>query len=287
MTPLKCIIWTRIKKDKEAMFTSPSILISQNWLTIPASKIGQSINSRTVLFIEANGKVSTEKVTAFRSGLTAQSIWDTGKTTWPTVKDYSTMLMAMSMRVTGPKTRHMALEYTPILTEQNTRANGKKMHKMELVKKLGLTAQFLKAYTRKVRSMAKGIIFGVMNLLSMVNGGTIIFMDMVLTNGLTVESIKEIGKITICMERVFILGLTAEVTKETITMIRSTDMESTNGQMEGNTMDSGLRASNTEKASMCCPQVSKEKASGKEVTESNGHPRKQKSSELKPVKYIF
>jgi hypothetical protein len=59
------------------------------------------------------------------------------------------------------------------------------------------------------------------------------------------DVMMDIGTITKCKERVTSHGLTAEFMKESISMIRSKDTESSLGLMEESMMDSGRMESNT------------------------------------------
>ena len=159
------------------------------------------------------------------------------------------------------------------------RVHGKKMLKMEQEKKHGQMVQSLKVIIKKVRNMDRDTMFGVVSLPSMESGGIIIFTVTALISGLMEESTREIGKTTICMVKVFTLGLMAEAMKEIIIMTKNMDMESINGQMVESITVSGLKASSMVKVSMSCQLESREKVFGKEVTESNGHPKRQKSND--------
>lgn len=67
-----------------------------------------------------------------------------------------------------------------------------------------------------------------------------------------VDSTKVIGNQIICMAKEFILGRTAEGTKDSTKQIKSTAWGFMYGLMGGGTKEIGLMASNMAKASIYC-----------------------------------
>lgn len=65
------------------------------------------------------------------------------------------------------------------------------------------------------------------------------------------EHIQDNGKIIICTEKEFTLGLTAVDMKDSMKWIRSMDMEFISGPMEEYTKAAGLTENNMDKVNIC------------------------------------
>ena len=84
---------------------------------------------------------------------------------------------------------------------------------MVRVKKFGPTALYLMARTRRARSTAKVITFGVITHRLKATGKTTIFTARERTSGQMEGSTKDSGRTTICMVKEFTLGLMAASTR--------------------------------------------------------------------------
>jgi hypothetical protein len=89
-------------------------------------------------------------------------------------------------------------------------------------------------------------------------------------NGLMEEGMMENGKITICMERVFIPGKMVGNMKVTILMIENMATEYIHGRMADNTLDNGRMESNTVRVLTDKQLDRKKEAIGKMEKELNG-----------------
>ena len=89
------------------------------------------------------------------------------------------------------------------------------------------------------KNTVKALINGLMALVLLEAGPKTKLMASELIHGLMVASLKDIGKITICMVEVSILGQMAEVTTETTSTIKKRVREFTHGLTAVNIMDSG------------------------------------------------
>lgn len=178
-----------------------------------------------------------EEATKF--GLMAVSTKATGRKTWPMAEEDSFTLMEISTRATGEMTRLTATDNTLTQTEPSTRAVGWTINSMDKGRNTGQMVLSMKAITKWVRKMDMGSSFGLTNLHTVDSSSIIIFMVTAGTGGQTVENTAETGCVTKCMEQVCLLGLTAESMKDNIMMIKSTDMESSHGQIIDNMMGSG------------------------------------------------
>ena len=96
-----------------------------------------------------------------------------------------------------------------------------------------------KVNIKKVKNMGKVLIFGKMVLGILVNGLKIKFMEEASIHGMTVESMREIGKIIIWMAMVLILGKMDVNMKDSIKKIKNMVLEFTHGQMVGNMTETG------------------------------------------------
>ncbi len=79
-----------------------------------------------------------------------------------------------------------------------------------------------------------------------------------------------IGNTIECTEKVKSAGSTEEVMKETTSTTRNTGMESSYGQMEENTLDTGKTASSMEEESITCPMERKRSENGSRAKRSSG-----------------
>ena len=102
------------------------------------------------------------------------------------------------------------------LTRPNMLVNGKMISNMAKVLKLGQMAHATKAHTSLVKRVVKVFIIGVMVQSSMENGTTTQSVGVELTNGRMEGSTSVIGRTTVWMVMVSILGLMAEVMQVSI-----------------------------------------------------------------------
>jgi hypothetical protein len=149
----------------------------------------------------------------------------------------------------GKMTKLMAMEYTLMLTELNMRDIGKMIFNMAMELKHGQMDQGMRDIIRKAKSMVKEHISGLMDHDMWETGSTIRSMVKEYTHGWMVEHMRDLGKITICTDKVTIVGVMDVNTKVNTTWTRNMGMGFTTGQMAGDTKGTGRMGSNMVKAS--------------------------------------
>ena len=91
-------------------------------------------------------------------------------------------------------------------------------------------------------------------------------MEKDFTHGLTVENMRENGKLTKCTEKEPLHGLMEESISDNMSKTRKKVMENSSGQINGATEESGLMENNMEKELMLLHKEQKSMVNG--VTES-------------------
>lgn len=165
-------------------------------------------------------------------------------------------LMVISLKVNGSMIKLMDMVSTSIKTVQDTKVSGKTIFNMGSEKKYGQITVNMRDTIQKAKSMVKVSIFGKTAQCTMETGSKTELKAMENINGKMAVCILENGKITICMEKVFTLGLMAEDMKVNMKWIKSMALEFTNGQTVVYTREIGSMASNMELENTYCKMES-------------------------------
>ena len=143
------------------------------------------------------------------------------------------------MMVIGKMTKLMGMDNILIQMEHNMKDIGLTISNTAKVKSIGQMEHNTKEHTNTVKKTGMASSYGQINPLIVVHSLTTIFMVTENIDGLTIESILEIGLIIKCTELEYLLGLMEENMKENILTIRNKATEYSPGQMDVNMMVSG------------------------------------------------
>jgi hypothetical protein len=188
---------------------------------------------------------------------------ESGAMVWPKELEHSTTLTAMFTKENFFKIVQMASECTSIRMDKSMKDTGKMTCKRAKEKKSSRMAASTTDSSRAVRSGDLELTYGLTHLFTLASGSITTSKDRENTSGLMVESTKECGAKTNFMVWVFILGQTEESTRESIRMIRNTDMEFTPGPMAKSTTVVGRMESNTVKLDLPIQRTAQSSVSGK------------------------
>lgn len=125
----------------------------------------------------------------------------------PVDKESSGMQMEIDMKANGKETKQMDMVFTCTMMEQDTLVIGRMIFSTVTARKHGLMVHSFKATMLKGRNKVKVLILGRMVQPTLEDGKIIKLMDMECTHGLMEENLKAVGKIIICTEEVYIVGL--------------------------------------------------------------------------------
>lgn len=124
----------------------------------------------------------------------------------------------------------MALTFR--LKDHSISASGKTINNIIKAKKYGPTEHNLRAYMQTVKKMARENFCGLMALLLKAISLIMSYKVKAFTNGLTIEYLRANGRIIKCMEKEYLLGLTAVSILDNIKMIRKKGMVFLLGQIK-------------------------------------------------------
>lgn len=143
--------------------------------------------------------------------------------------------------------RQMVLEYICIEMGLFIRGTGWIICKMARVFKLGRMVVNMRESIKMGRRMGKGLMLGLMGVITLGSGLKIRFMVMENIYGEMGERLRGIGNIIKCMVLGFILGKMVESMKDIILMIKSMGMGSMHGQMVDRLKGNGPMESDRER----------------------------------------
>jgi hypothetical protein len=141
-------------------------------------------------------------------GVMALNMKGTGRMIWPMERVDSFTLMEMFMRVNGIMIRHTGGASISIWMVPNIQENGKKINNTVMDKRHGLMAQNTKEIMNMERSMEPVHSDGLITHNTLVNSTITTSKERECTLGVMDVNMRESGKITKCMARAPLLGLT-------------------------------------------------------------------------------
>ena len=159
---------------------------------------------------------------------------------------------------------------TRLMMAPNMSVIGSKTCSTAMARKPGQISQYMKVLIAKVRNMAKGCTNMLMDPFMTVSSVRTYSMGKGPWPGLTGRNISDLGKATICMDRVLSPGPMGGYTRVNINMIRNMDKGNTLGQMGDNTKVAGKLDNSTVLVHIRILKESSAEASGRAVTGCTG-----------------
>ena len=201
---------------------------------------GNNLNKMIkVSYIMVNGKMIRNVAEENKSGEMAQFMKEHFKMTWQMVVEDLFILVVTSMKEIGLMIKRKEKGSICILMDQCTLESGSMINNMVMDSKNGSTGHNIKGILKTDLNKGMEFFFGLMDQLIKANFISIKLKDMGNMCGLIKDNIKGFGKITKCMEKVFLHGRTVEDIKVNTLLIKSKEKVYLFGQMEDHMMVNG------------------------------------------------